>query len=231
LKRTKRLYKAKQHKKTLSFLIKNLLIAHFEQRPLRISRNKSNYSKNTRYGKMHLTYQVVTNITQALEELEYIKHDKGFYNHDNNYGRETRITAAPKLYMKIAKYEELKKPGCFKLVPPEKLIILRDNKEDITFKHIPETLMMEKDMKQYNQFVDDHKITIEFDRNSTINNGFLTEHMMKNLYSGRMVIDQVLINKNQKYLNHPSLSCIDKPTQTNQYKLYPETDYLSEIYR
>jgi hypothetical protein len=171
---------------------------------------------------------IVWRCTKALEELGYIKQDKGFYNHENNYGRETRITAAPKLYMKIAKYEELKKPGCFKLKPPEKLIILRDNKEDITFKHTPETLMMEKDMKQYNQFVDDHKITIEFDRNTTITNGFITEDMMKNLYCGRMAIDQVLINKNQKYLNHPVLSYIDKPTQTDHYSFYPETDYLSE---
>lgn len=68
---------------------------------LGISKNKSDYQKNSRYDQIYLTYDYLIGVINDLRDLEYLEEKIGFRDAVSGIGYRTRICATEKLIEKI----------------------------------------------------------------------------------------------------------------------------------
>ena len=69
-------------KDALKTIIANLWQGKQMDAPIRYSRNKNKWVRNSRYGKLFFTYHRFIPVIDALEDLGYIHQKKGIYNSD-----------------------------------------------------------------------------------------------------------------------------------------------------
>ena len=98
-----RIREADKVKKHLRVALINLWVASkLSSNPyLGISKNKSKYQKNSRYDKIHLTYDYLIRVINDLRDLEYLTEKPGFKYPVSGIGYSTRIRATEKLIEKI----------------------------------------------------------------------------------------------------------------------------------
>lgn len=95
-------YNTRDH---LKIVVLDLFIAWQDNPTLSLgySRDKKNYGQGTRYKKIHFKYKPMVAVCDALEDLDYAKQKKGFYDHASGLSRQTRIRPTHKLIELILK--------------------------------------------------------------------------------------------------------------------------------
>ena len=135
----KRIVDVSKVKKSLKVIILDLWVAHkLSTNPYRaISKNKSDFRKESRYNRIFLKYDYFVKAINDLHELDYINQKLGIYY--KNYKKRTRIKATTKLIEKIESpsfgvVEIIKDKGLVNLINPNpdlvrETIILRKKEQ------------------------------------------------------------------------------------------------------
>jgi len=109
----------------LKTILLNLWRARWLGMPVRYSRDKNYYTRDRRYGKLHFKFDRLIRLIDGMESLGYIQQKEGFFDHDKNLGRQTRMWGTPKLWV-LYEYYSILNQRLLKDHEPEELIILRD---------------------------------------------------------------------------------------------------------
>ncbi|WP_295625893.1 hypothetical protein [uncultured Nitrosomonas sp.] len=145
--------KADRVKKHLDVIILDLWIAaNYSESPWRrVSLNNNDYSKDTRYRKIFLKYDLLKGVLNDLILLEYVA-DSKYYHNPNGKSRQTRIKATSKL-LSLLEFD-IKKIDRDPEAPDEEIIIKKDEKgKAIDYVDDIFTNQMREDLKTYNQLL------------------------------------------------------------------------------
>ncbi|MCD4820760.1 MAG: hypothetical protein K8R11_01495 [Methanococcoides sp.] len=196
--------KARQ-KEALKTIIMNLIKAHQLYKPVRYSRDKNKYTRDRRYGKLFFKYDRLIPIIDTMEGLGYIKQSSFYFDHEKKgEGLQTRMWGTDKLWSLCQNYK-LFQP--FPLVPElpedEDIIILRnEDKKDIGYRETRQTRQMREDLENYNNFIDKHRITVRLKGLTVVDNRFLVNDILKNIWNSKVWIKSVKFNKNHYQYNY-----------------------------
>lgn len=145
--------KAERVKKHLDVIILDLWIAaNYSESPWRrISLNRNDYSKGTRYRKIFLKYDLINSVLIDLISLKYVE-DSGYYYNSNGKSRQTRIKATSKL-LDFLNFD-IKKIERDPEAPEEETIIKKDEKGKL-IDYIDDrfTNQMRDDLRAYNNLL------------------------------------------------------------------------------
>lgn len=149
----RQLRKPERIKKHLDVIILDLWVAakYYESPWRRISQNRNDYSKGTRYRKIFLKYDLFKGVLNDLISLEYVINSK-FYHNANGKSRQTRIKATHKL-LSLLDFD-IKKIDRDLEVPEEETIIKKDEKGNlIDYVDDRFTNQMRDDLRTYNNLL------------------------------------------------------------------------------
>ena len=95
----------------------------------------------------------------------------------------------------------------FPLIPElpedEDIIILRDeDKKEVGYRETKQTRQMREDLENYNNFIDKHKITIKLKTLIIVDNRFLVNDILRNIWNSKVWIKSVKFNKNHNKYNY-----------------------------
>ncbi|HVW64132.1 MAG TPA: hypothetical protein VHB01_03885 [Nitrosospira sp.] len=150
--RGQQIRKAKRVREHLKAVILDLWIAaNYSDNPYRaVSRNRNNFTKETRYRKIFLKYDLLIGVIDDLVSLGYLEQKKGFYDRIRNRGYQSRIKATDKL-LSILNFnikEIVRNPDA----PEDETIIIKDaDGEPIDYIDDRFTIEMREFLKSYNQ--------------------------------------------------------------------------------
>ena len=134
-----------------------------------ISLRKNDYQQNSRYRHIHLKYDYLRGVLNALENLGYVEIHKGYRNKGGN-GKRSRIKATNKLidlflseHFRVKPLiENLGAVAVLQRTPDDELIILRDSKgEPLDYEDNPETLEMRESLKKINERLSNSQIVLD----------------------------------------------------------------------
>jgi hypothetical protein len=213
-----------RQKEALKTIMMNLIRAHQLNRPVRYARDKNKYTRDRRYGKLFFKYDRLIPIIDALESLGYIEQSSFYFDHEKKgEGLQTRMWGINKLWSLCQEYRLLQ---AFPLVPElpedEEIIILRDEDgKEIGYRETKQTRQMREDLKNYNNFIDKHRITVRLDGVTVVDNRFLVEKLYGNIKNGKIWIESVKFNNNHYQYNYttpiPSFNRHKKPFHINPF--------------
>ena len=211
-------------KKAIKTILLNLWRARWLGMPVRYSRNKNYYTRAKRYGKLHFKFDRLLPLIDGMESLGYLQQKEGFFDHDKNLGRQTRMWGTPKLWV-LYEYYSILNQRLLEDYEPEELIILRDGsklKKEIGYRETSLTRKQREQLQSYNQFVKVHEITVDLNRNCEVDNQFLAVWLYNNILTNRISLVQI------EFHNKPVLATNSiKPVPIdNQFSYYPLTTYL-----
>lgn len=152
--RSQQLRKAGRVKKHLDVLVLDLWVAtNYSPSPWRmISRNETDYRKETRYRKIYLKHALLLGVLDDLVDLGYVDEKRGFFDQQKGRGFQTRIKASDKLLSLL--HFEIQHITRDPEAPEEELIILRDeNGKHIDYVDDRYTEGMRDDLRGYNSFL------------------------------------------------------------------------------
>ena len=224
-------------KEALKTIIANLWLGKQIDAPINYSRNKNKWVRNSRYGKLFFTYKRFIPVIDALEDLGYIQQKTGIYNRDKHFGRETRMWGTYKLWHNFTIFglytqEFINNPQ------PEELIILKDKRKPklphqknrpkpkkIGYIETKQTQKWREDLERYNDFLDKHKLYVELNSLTTVDNRFLLHYLFSNILKNKIIIQVVILNNNiTRHTKYPLLKFHSKdttnknlPTMTNTF--------------
>jgi len=211
-----------RQKEALKTIMMNLIRAHQLNRPVRYARDKNKYTRDRRYGKLYFKYDRLIPIIDAMEGLGYIEQSSFYFDHEKKgEGLQTRMWSTDKLWSLCQEYRLLQ---AFPLVPElpedEEIIILRDEDgKEIGYRETKQTRQMREDLKNYNNFIDKHRITVRLDGVTVVDNRFLVEKLYGNIKNGKIWIESVKFNNNHYQYNYttpiPSFNKHKKPFHIN----------------
>lgn len=153
-KNEKQIRKADRVKKHLDVVILDLWVAAtYYESPWRfISLNRNDYTKDTRYRKIYLKYDLFKGVLDNLVSLEYVDLIPGFYDRSKGEGFQTRIKASDKLLKFLA--FDIKKIERDPEAPEEEVIIKRDeDKNNIDYEDDKITNQMRESLQKYNNLL------------------------------------------------------------------------------
>jgi hypothetical protein len=114
-----------------------------------VSRNRNDFTKETRYRKIFLKYDLLMGVLDDLISLGYVEQEKGFYDRSRNRGYRSRIKATDKL-LKILNFnikEIVRNPDA----PEDETIIKKDaNGKKIDYDDDRFTIEMREFLNVYN---------------------------------------------------------------------------------
>lgn len=222
-----------RYREVLKMVIINLWNGHFRGKPIKYSRDRSYYARNSRYGKLFIKYDRLMPVIRALEALGYIEQKMGFWDDDKKLGRTTRMWPTTKLWRQFRTYN-LNQPDFFNIARPEKAIVLREggkHNKGIKFALTPAIRHLLDDLERYNDFLDQHDITVNLDATVKVSTEFLANTLYKGILNNTIEVDSVdLTTRINSYnftvgvINRPvvQLFSSNKPYNsitTNQYLL------------
>lgn len=150
----KQIRKAARVKKHLDVVILDLWIAaNYSDNSWRmISLNRNDYTKDTRYRKVYLKYDLLNGVVNDLLSLGYIEMMKGFFDRSKGEGFQTRIKASDKL---LALLEfDISKIERDPEAPEEETIIKKDeNGKVIDYVDDRFTNQIREDLHKYNNLL------------------------------------------------------------------------------
>ncbi|MFC1567820.1 hypothetical protein ACFL3K_01280 [Pseudomonadota bacterium] len=151
-----------KYKKHLKVIVLDLLSAHLSNPSLYIgySRSTASYSGSSRYKQLHINYRPLIKVIDALIELDYIDHKKGFHDSRTGIGKQSRMKANPKL---IALLRDKHKVSSKMIArsEDEEVIILRDkDKNNIEYEDTPDTDAIRQKLRLINQAIDKAHINL-----------------------------------------------------------------------
>lgn len=168
--KNKRIREEDKVKKHLKVAILDLWVANkLSFNPNRgISKNKKDYQINSRYRKIHLTYDYLIPVINDLTELGYLEQNLGYQFHQT--GKRTRIKATEKLINLILSpsYDLnaiVSKQGLASILcrsGEEETIILRDQDgNNIEYVDTDQTNKMRENLKLFNKKIARTRITLD----------------------------------------------------------------------
>ncbi len=206
-------------KDALKTIIANLWQGKQMDAPIRYSRNKNKWVRNSRYGKLFFTYKRFIPVIDALEDLGYIHQKKGIYNSDKDFGRETRMWGTYKLWHHFTMFGLYTQEFINNSQPePEELIILKDNSKNkiqIGYTKTTQIQQWQEDLENYNDFLDEHIVCVELDGSTIVDNRFILQYLFSNILKNKIIIQIVILNNNiTRYKKYPLLELYSKDTTT-----------------
>jgi hypothetical protein len=169
----------------LKTVLLNLWVSDLMGVPVRYSRRKNSYSRNSRYGQLFMKFDRLIPLIDALDQLGYINQQGGFQDRSTEVRRQTRMWGTRKLWNLFNRFGLMDEHI---VLPPEQeeLIILRDNdKRDIGYRDTPQIRKLRDQLEQYNQFMKEHEITVDLPSNCEVDNRFLVVWLLNNILTGR----------------------------------------------
>ena len=166
-------------KETLKIILINLIVANDMGVAVRYSRRPSRYTRNSRYGRIHFTYNRVISIIDALVGMGYVENWKGYYNRQDRIRRESRMAATETLVRLFEEYKifELDYIG---VSPPaiEDLVQLRDengNNLDFEDRDKKRRDAMVESLARYNAFITQHEVSFDLQPETEVHAHFLNQ--------------------------------------------------------
>jgi len=204
-------------KDALRTIIANLWQGKQMDAPIRYSRNKNKWVRNSRYGKLFFTYNRFIPLIDTLEHLGYIDQKTGIYNRDKDFGRQTRMWGTYKLWHNFTMFGLYTQEFISNSQPePEELIILKDNsknKAQIAYRKTTQIQQWQKDLENYNNFSDKHKVCVELNGSMIVDSRFLLNYLFSNILKNKIIIQVIIINNNiTRYKKYPLLELHSKDT-------------------
>jgi hypothetical protein len=150
----KQIRKADRVKKHLDVIVLDLWIAaNYCNTPWRmISLNRNDSTKDTRYRKVHLKYDLLKGVLDDLISLGYIEMMEGFFDRTKGEGFQTRIKASDKL-LALLQFD-LSKIERDPEAPEEEIIIKKDeNGKIIDYIDDRFTNQMRESLQKYNNLL------------------------------------------------------------------------------
>jgi hypothetical protein len=181
----------KRSKEALKTVLLNLWVTFLMGAPVRYSRRKNNYVRNSRYGQLFMKRDRLIPLIDTLERLGYINQQGGFLDRDTGVGRQTRMWGTTKLWNLFRRFGLMDESFVLP-AEPEELIILRDNdKREIGYRDTPQIRKQREQLEQYNQFLKEHEITVNLPSDCEVDNRFLVVWLLNNILTGRADLLQV----------------------------------------
>jgi hypothetical protein len=197
-------------KEAIDIVLLNLWMGAFFNRPTRYSRNRNDYKSGKRYALLFKSYDYSLQVIDTLKDLGYINHKMGFWEHDKKFGRQSRMWTTEAL---MQRFEDagLCNHGFFTSDRPKDPIIKRDkNKREIQYVDDRKTNKWRAQVKQYNSYIDNSRITVVLNGLVPVTIRFLIQFLYQYVIKGVVRINTI----NLTQLNHIPYH--------NQY--YPNTD-------
>ena len=186
----------KRTRDALKTVLINLWFGWFMGKAVRYSRDRSAYTRGSRYGKLFFKYDRLLPVIDALELLKYIEQKQGVFIFDKEFGYQTRMWSKPELWQHFYTHE-LKAPDFFHVSRPEELVILRDGskyKREIGYRETPLTRRQREDLERYNEFLDKHEVSISLDGLVPVNYRFLTQTLYQNILNNSVQVQSVILS-------------------------------------
>lgn len=206
-----------RHKEALKLVILNLYVGWCLGKPIRYSRNKSNYRHHKRYALLHFKFDRILPLIDALTELGYVQQTIGNYDNKREFGRQSRMWATPKLIM-LFQSNDFDHPDVIQKMHPVETIQLKDDsKRLIDYREEPFITEMRNNLTEYNDFISQQKINVEIPLDGEISLNRLTK-ILNQEKTGIIEIKQVIQNtylNNNKYIEVSS----DKYDTENIYTM------------
>ena len=187
------IHSRKRYRDVLKMVIINLWHGHYRGRPVMYSRDRAYYSRKSRFGKLFIKYDRLMPVIYALETLGYIEQKKGFRDHHKDLGRITRMWSTFKLWRQFRIYN-LNQYGFYSVARPEKVIVLRDGEghnKGMPFAVKPFIRRLWNDVERYNEFVEQHEITVNLDGAVEVSTDFLANTLHKGLLKHTIAVDSL----------------------------------------
>lgn len=119
-------------------------------------RARSQYSKESRLGKLFFGFRPMMRVVDGLEALGYLESHKGFRDISSGRSRQSRMRARQSL---IDLIEHHSVTPLMIQREDQAVIVLRDaNGENISFETTDETQKMEAELRAYNTFIGEHQV-------------------------------------------------------------------------
>jgi hypothetical protein len=145
---------AKKYRNHIRVIVLDLFVANQNDPTsyITFSRNSNDFKPGTKYGRMHLSYEISKKINDFLIKNAYIYYTKGFYYKDRPFSsKKPRMRATGKL-IRLLKDENEIETGMIKWDENEPTLILRDeNGNDIDFVDDETTILMKNNLKLINR--------------------------------------------------------------------------------
>ena len=159
----KRVSKESKIKKHLKVVVLDLFVGYMGDPLVFIgySRNKNSYSKDSRLAKLFLNYRPMMQVIDGLEFLGFIENHKGFYDQSRQSGLQSRMRATPALINLI---ETCGVTPFMVSYDIGEVVLLRDaDGKDLSFPETEETRAISDQVRSYNQFLSEHRISLALD--------------------------------------------------------------------
>ena len=125
------------------------------------SRARSGYGKGTRMARLFFGYRPMMRVIDGLETLGYLENHIGFYDHNRRSGYQSRMRATPALI------DLIKTGGVTPFMVSYdigEVVLLRDaDGNDLSFPETEETRAIADQVRSYNQFLSEHRISLALD--------------------------------------------------------------------
>ena len=159
---------SKKTKKALLVVILDLYIAwkHNPEVFVAYSRDRNKYVAGSRYNSLHISRDPLRSAIDGLIKLDLVDHAKGVYFRNKKgptKGYHSRMKIKPELIDLIEKVHKIK-PKMVSINPDFELIKIKDqNKKLVEYKDNHQTHRMRDFLKEYNEFLDLHLISLRVD--------------------------------------------------------------------
>ena len=149
--------------KHLKVVVLDLYIAYLAD-PLMFvsySRDRNKFSKTERLGRLFLGYGPLKRVIDGLETLGFIENHIGFYDKNRKFGFQSRMRATPALI------DLIETGGVTPFMVSYdigEVVLLRDaDGKDLSFPETEETKAIADQVRSYNQFLSEHRISLALD--------------------------------------------------------------------
>lgn len=231
-------------KEAVKTVLINLWMGAFFNRPTRYSRNRNDYKSGKRYALLFMKFDRLIPVIDALNDLGYINHRKGFWVLDKKFGRQSRMWAKEDL---LKRFEDvgLCDYGFFTDDRPKDPIILKDsNKRKIQYVDDRKTNKWREQIEQYNNCIDNSRITVVLNGKVSVSIRFLIQFLYQYVIKGTVKINTVNLSKlnppnqyfnqyhynnNSIYYHHTILSTMTKKKQWEDKSVVPINEFTEAM--
>ena len=184
-------------REALLVILLNLWIGFFVGRPIRISMNSKNYSRNRVYDKEFFKYRRIKRLIDSLERHGYIQKKLGFCD---NCARQTRIWATIELIKIFIDEYKFRIVGDIHYTESDHLVQLRNEfkvknektgksmkvSEDVEIIPSKKTEAMESNIKKINALATEKKITVCLNEDDKVSLEDLIGEILPDLIKGKI---------------------------------------------
>lgn len=199
-----------RYKEALKLVLINLWKSRLMDAPVKYSRDRNWYVRDTRYGMLFFKYDRLIPIIDALHALGYVDQKEGRFFYDKNFGRQSRMWGTWKLWNKFNDVGLLTTASFSTKPQPEELVILKDDnkqKTQVGYRETKETMKWREDLERYNDSINKHNITVHLDGSVVVNNWFMVNYLYPNVLNHNIIIESIsttnnsILHNNYSYIN------------------------------